>query len=327
MHGKGIKKMIDNGELDGPRIFPSGGFIGSTSSHADFKLLTMRNPTLDGVKDSNMLRLEIGYITDGVDQVLAASRRNFQMGASQLKLVIGGGVATEYDPWHSTTFTFDEIKAAVDVAEGYGSYVTAHIDQPESIKLALEAGVKCVEHGFVIDEPTMKKLVKEDVWLSTQLTGTSKELNDLPSLTPENLRKLKLAQGQMESYFDLVNKYKPKQVFAVDAVLASRTVYVNQRRHEIYLFAKHFGNLAMLKAATSSAGKLLSITKQTTYHDGPLGVIDDGAYADILLVDGNPLEDISVIGSSELWLKAPEPQPISTIQLIMKGGKIYKNTL
>jgi imidazolonepropionase-like amidohydrolase len=327
MHGKGIKRMIDNGELDGPRIFPSGGFIGATSSHGDFKLLTMRNPTLDGVKDSNMLRLEIGYVVDGVDQVLAASRRNFQMGASQLKLMIGGGVATEYDPWHSTTFTFDEIKAAVDVADGYGSYVAAHINQPESIKLAIEAGVKSVEHGFVIDEPTMKMLVKNDVWLSSQLTGTSRELAELPSLTPENLRKLDLAHAEMADFLTLVEKYKPKQVFAVDAVLASREVYINQRRHEIYLFAQIFGNLAMLKAATSSAGELLSMTKQTTYHEGPIGVIQDGAYADILLVDGNPLEDISVIGGSQLWLKAPKPEPISTINLIMKGGKIYKNTL
>ena len=327
MHGKGIKRMIDNGELDGPRIFPSGGFIGATSSHGDFKLLTMRNPTLDGVKDSNMLRLEIGYVVDGVDQVLAASRRNFQMGAAQLKLMIGGGVATEYDPWHSTTFTFDEIKAAVDVADGYGSYVAAHINQPESIKLAIEAGVKSVEHGFVIDEPTMKMLVKNDVWLSSQLTGTSRELAELPSLTPENLRKLDLAHAEMADFLTLVEKYKPKQVFAVDAVLASREVYINQRRHEIYLFAQIFGNLAMLKAATSSAGELLSMTKQTTYHEGPIGVIKDGAYADILLVDGNPLEDISVIGGSQLWLKAPKPEPISTINLIMKGGKIYKNTL
>jgi len=151
MHGKGVKRMIDGGVLPGPRIFASGGFIGATSSHADFRMLTMRNPNLEGALDSNLLRLEIGYIADGVDDVLAASRRNFQMGASQLKLMIGGGVATEYDPWHSTTYTFDEIKAAVDVARGYGSYVMAHINQPESMQLALEAGVLSIEHGFVMD--------------------------------------------------------------------------------------------------------------------------------------------------------------------------------
>jgi imidazolonepropionase-like amidohydrolase len=327
MHGKGVKRMIDSGELPGPRIFASGGFIGATSSHADLRMLTMRNPNLEGTLDSNLLRLEVGYITDGVDDVLAASRRNFQMGASQLKLMIGGGVATEYDPWHSTTFTYDEIKAAVDVATGYGSYVMAHINQPESMQLALKAGVVSIEHGFVMDEETMKIIIEKGAWLSAQLTGTSRELAELPSLTPENLRKLNLAHGQMENFLALVKKYKPKQVFAVDAVLASRDNYKRQRAHEIYLFAKNFSNFEMLRAATSSAGELLSLTRQTTYHAGKIGVVEKGAYADLLLVDGNPLQDISVIGGNELWLKAPVPQPIETIQVIMKDGVIFKNIL
>ena len=129
----------------------------------------------------------------------------------------------------------------------------------------------------------------------------------------------------MENFFELIKKYKPKQVFAVDAVLASRDNYKRQRAHEIYLFAKHFGNFEMLKAATSSAGQLLSLTKQTSYHAGKIGVVEQGAYADLLLVDGNPLEDITVIGGNELWLKAPVPQPIETIKVIMKDGVIYKN--
>jgi imidazolonepropionase-like amidohydrolase len=195
------------------------------------------------------------------------------------------------------------------------------------MQLALEAGVISIEHGFVMDEKTIKMIVKKNAWLSTQLTGTSKELAKLPSLTAENLRKLKLAHSQMDNYFKLVKKYKPNQVFAVDAVLASRDNYKRQRAHEIYLFSKHFGNFEMLKAATSSAGELLSKTKQTTYHAGKLGVIEAGAYADLLLVDGNPLQDITVIGGNKLWLKAPTPKPIQSIKVIMKNGKIQKNTL
>jgi imidazolonepropionase-like amidohydrolase len=141
MNGKGIKRMIDNGELPGPRIFPSGGFIGSTSSHSDFKTLTMRNPRLNGTIDSNIARLEIGFVVDGRADVLAASRRNFRLGATQLKVMGGGGVATEFDPWHSTTFTLDEMKAAVEVAKDYGTYVMSHLNQPNSIQRALEAGM------------------------------------------------------------------------------------------------------------------------------------------------------------------------------------------
>jgi imidazolonepropionase-like amidohydrolase len=327
MNGKGVKKMIDQGELPGPRVFPSGGFIGATSSHSDLRLLTMRTPGIDGVNDSNLSRLELGFVVDGRDAIMAAARRNLQMGATQLKVMGGGGVATEYDPWHSTTYTFDEMKAVVDVAQGYGSYVMAHLNQSESVDMALDAGVMSIEHGFVIDEPTMKKLVKKGAYLSAQMTGTSRELAELPSLTPENLRKLDLAHGQMQDFLSLVKKYQPNQVFAVDAVLASRDNYKRQRRHEIWLFAHHFGNFAMLKAATSKAGELALLTKLTNYHAGKIGVIEEGAYADILLVDGNPLEDISVIGGSELWLKAPEPTDVETIRIIMKDGVFYKNTI
>jgi imidazolonepropionase-like amidohydrolase len=260
MNGKGVKKMIDLGELDGPRIFPSGGFIGATSSHSDFRFLTMRTPGIDGVNDSNLSRLGIGYVVDGPEAIMSVARRNLQMGATQLKMMGGGGVATPYDPWHSTTYTFEEMKAIVDVAKGYGTYVMAHLNQPESINMALDAGVMSVEHGFVIDEPTMKKLVDKGAYLSAQITGTSDELAKLPSLTPENLRKLKLAHGQMEAFFKLVKKYKPNQVFAVDAVLASRDNYKRQRRHEIWLFAKQFGNFEMLKAATSAAGQRLTLS-------------------------------------------------------------------
>jgi imidazolonepropionase-like amidohydrolase len=329
MNGKGVKKMIDSGELPGPRVFPSGGFLGSTSSHSDFKMLTMRNPRLNGSLDSNLARLEIGFVVDGRADVLAAARRNFQMGATQLKVMGGGGVATEYDPWHSTTFTLDEMKAAVEVANDYGTYVMAHLNQPVSIQRALEAGIISIEHGFVLDEPTITLLVEKGAYLSTQLTGTAADLMELPSLTAENLRKLKIAREQMKDYYTLVKKHKPKQVFAVDAVLMPRDAMKQQRDHEIWLFAHHFGNLAMLKAATSTAAELLALSgPMTSYHDGSLGVIKEGAYADILLVDGNPLEDIAVIGGNEKWMDAPMREGgIDTMRIIMKGGVIYKNTL
>jgi imidazolonepropionase-like amidohydrolase len=329
MSGKGVKKMIDTGELPGPRVFPSGGFLGSTSSHSDFKLLTMRNPRLNGTLDSNLARLEIGFVVDGRADVLAVARRNLQMGATQIKVMGGGGVATEYDPWHSTTFTLDEMKAAVEVANDYGTYVMAHLNQPESIQRALEAGIISIEHGFVLDEETIQMMIEKGAYLSTQLTGTADDLLELPSLTSENIRKLHIAREQMKDYFTLVKKYKPKQVFAVDAVLMPRDAMKQQRDHEIWLHAHHFGNFAMLKAATSTAAELLSLSsKLSSYHDGPLGVIKEGSYADLLLVDGNPLEDITVIGGNEMWMDAPmRDGGIDTMRIIMKDGVIYKNTL
>jgi imidazolonepropionase-like amidohydrolase len=328
MSGKGVKKLVDTGALPGPRIYPSGALISQTSGHADVRNLSMRNPHLSGVIDSSMERLDIALAVDGRDAVLAAVRRNLKQGASQIKTMGGGGVATEYDPWHSSGHTLDEIKAAVEAASDYGTYVMSHLNQPESIQRALEAGVISIEHAFAIDDETMQMLVDKGAFLSAQMTGTSEELFKLPSLTAENLRKLNIAREDMKSFFDLVNKYQPKQVFAIDAVLTNHTQADQPRAPEIWLFVHHFGNLAFLKAATSTAGELLQKTGDLNpYPLGPIGVIAEGAYADILLVEGNPLEDASVLGANELWYDAPPREGVDGIDLIMKDGVIFKNTL
>jgi imidazolonepropionase-like amidohydrolase len=329
LSGKGVKKVIDRGDLPGPRIYPSGAIISQTSGHGDLKLLTMRNPQMyGGLMDSNLERLEISRTADGRDAVLTAVRRQLQMGASQIKIMAGGGVASEADPWHSTGYTLDEMKAAVEAATDYGTYVAAHVNQPYSMKRCLDAGIISIEHGFVMNEETMKMIIEKGAYLSTQMTGTSPELAENPALTAENLRKLAIASDEMINFIDLVKKYQPKQTFAIDAVLTNRAQATQQRAHEIYLFGKIFGNFAMLRAATSTAGELLARSgKLNPYPKGKLGVIEKGAYADILLVDGNPLEDLSVIGANELWYQAPPRDGVETIDLIMKDGKVYKNTL
>ncbi len=306
MSGKGVKRLVDRGDLSGPRIYPSGAFLSQTSGHADTRTLSARNPLLSGVLDRNIERLDIAHAVDGREAILAAVRRNLKQGASQIKIMGGGGVATEYDPWHSTGYTIDETRAAVEAAEDYGTYVMSHLNQPESIQRALEAGVISIEHGFAIDDETMRMLVDKGAYLSTQLTGTSEELFKLPSLTPENRRKLVIARDDMKNYLVLVKKYKSKQAFAIDAVLTTHRQADQQRAHEIWLFGHHFGNVAFLKAATSTAGELLAKTGDLNpYPLGPIGVIEAGAYADLLLVEGNPLEDLSMLGANELWYNAP----------------------
>jgi imidazolonepropionase-like amidohydrolase len=329
MSGRGIKKMIDADELPGPRIFPSGAIISQTSGHGDLSTLSTRPYRLNGgIRDSNIERLEISVTADGRADVLAAVRRQLKTGATQIKIMAGGGVASTWDPWHSTGYTLDEMKAAVEAAADYGTYVAAHVNQNYSIQRCLEAGIPSIEHGFVLDEKTISMIVEKGAFLSTQLTGTSRELYDLPSLNAENLRKLDIAQEEMKDYFRLVKKHKPKQVFSIDAVLTTKKQADQQRAHEIWLFAHHFGNFAMLKAATSTAGELVALCgKMNPYPLGKLGVVEEGAYADIILVDGNPLEDISTIGGNELWYKAPSRDGVETIPLIIKDGKICKNTL
>ena len=142
----GLQRAIDSGKILGPRLYPSGAFIGGRGGHADFA-----NYTAPLGAKSNFSRLNMAQDADGVDDTLKIARNNFRMGASQLKVMQSGGVVSAFDPWHMEGRTVDEIKAAVEIANQYGSYAMAHSYRRDSILRALNAGVKSIEHGFMYD--------------------------------------------------------------------------------------------------------------------------------------------------------------------------------
>jgi imidazolonepropionase-like amidohydrolase len=327
MGGRGLKRAVDAGDIPGPRIYPAGGWIGQTSGHQDFRTDSMRS-TATGEMDSHAQRLGMTRTADGPEQVTLAARDNLFNGATQLKLMTGGGVASQNDPLHVLTMTTAEIEAAVAAARDFDTYVGTHVFSPEGIMRSLDAGVMSIEHGFFIDDEAMKYLIEKGAFLVSQMTGIAPEQANNPVLTPVSLAKLDIAFGLSENFVDLVKKYKPKFVFQTDALGDFGSV-AKQRAYEKYRHAELFGNYEMLKSATSVAGELMMLTgKLNPYPDGKLGVIEEGAYADILLVDGNPLEDITVIGAVDGWFSAPPREArVDTIHLIMKDGVIYKNTL
>jgi imidazolonepropionase-like amidohydrolase len=145
---------------------------------------------------------------------------------------------------------------------------------------------------------------------------------------PRTARKLKSAQTAFKDYVELVKAYKPRFGFQTDCVGGLETCE-KQIAYEKWLHADFFGNHHMLVAATSTAGEIMALSGDVLnpYPDGKLGVIEEGAYADILLVDGNPLEVITVIGGVDQWHNAPDRDGVDTIRIIMKDGVIYKNTL
>ena len=150
----GLRKWIDKGLIDGPRIYCCGGFISQTSGPWRLRL-----DSQDGrPRQTNGIRLGISRLADGVPEVLRACRENFSGGARHLKIMIGGGISSEKDPLHSLQYTVDEIRAAVESAESWGTYVAAHVYHDEHIRRGLEAGVKCIDHGQFISEETCRLL-------------------------------------------------------------------------------------------------------------------------------------------------------------------------
>jgi imidazolonepropionase-like amidohydrolase len=328
--GSGLKKTVDAGLVAGPRIYPAGAYISQTSGHGDFRFSSQRNPNLPPfADDNNAQRLGITIVADGEDQVVTAVRQNLAQGASQIKLMAGGGVSSVLDPLHTLQFFPEEIEAAVRAAADWDTYVGVHVFSDEGIRRSVEAGVKSIEHGFFASQETLQLMKDHDVFLVSQMTGISPYLEQLPALQNEpNRSKLVNAQELAKNYVENVKAIRPKMAFQTDVVFTTAEAMRAQVDYEKWFHAELFGNYAMLVAATSAAGELLAYSGLANPYPGKLGVIEEGAYADILVVDGNPLEDISVIGGNEKWYDAePRGPNIPTLRIIMKDGRIYKNTI
>ena len=316
---------------EGPRIYPSGGFIGPSGSHADFRSFTTPNETINGGPQSNGGRLGMTLTADGVDAIKAAARQNFMQGATQIKIMSSGGVVSQFDPWQLDAYSAEEIRAAVEVADAYHSYVMSHAYSKKSIMRCLENGVKTIEHCFMFDGDVAKLMEEKDAYMTTNMQAFSPALAQVGAISasPTSARKAASAQKAFAYYVENVKKYRPRLGYNNDFVGNDEQAYQKQAFHQVWLGAHFFGNHYYLKALTSVNGEILKLCGEANdpYPLGKIGVIKEGAYADILLIDGNPLEDITVLGGNEKWFDADDRDGIETMRLIMKDGKIYKNTL
>ncbi len=329
MH-QGMRRVIDKGLIAGPRIYVAGGFLSQTSGHGDFRTESGAVGQFDAVM-SNTVRLGISRIADGPDQVTAVSRANFAGGADYLKIMIGGGVSSEKDPLHSEQFTFEELQAAVEAATQWDTYVAAHVYLDEHIQRGLEAGIKVFDHAQFISEKTARDLKRRDAFISPNVAGMNPDLLKHPVYgNPEGPQYPKVLRFMEDSkrLFDVLRSVKPKVVFNSDIVFTTGPKMRAHLDHEKYALASGIGNYEALKAMTSNGGQLAVLTGENNPYPGKLGVIEKGALADILIVDGDPLSDITAIGGNSEWLDAtPRSEDVPSIRVIMKDGKIYKNTL
>jgi len=305
----GLKRAIDSGLTAGPRIWPSGAMISQTSGHGDFRF-PYEVPSLPGGPLSRGEATGAGIIADGVDEVLKRSREQLMLGASQLKLAAGGGVASSFDPIDVAQYTEAEFRAAVDAAENWGTYVTVHAYTPRAIQTAIRGGVRCIDHGQLMDEETARIMADKGIWFSTQAFIENEFANPYPEGSA-NRAKQKIMFAGTDTAFGLAKKYKLKTAWGTD-ILFEPAMTKNQGAI-LATMARWYANDEILSMATSINAELLAMSGPRNPYPGKLGVIEPDAYADLLLIEGDPLKSIQLVAD-----------PDNNIKVIMKDGRFYK---
>ncbi|MFT3988298.1 amidohydrolase family protein [Aestuariivirga sp.] len=306
----GLKRAIDMGMTPGPRIWPSGAMISQTSGHGDFRF-PYEIPSSPNAPLSRADAAGVGAIADGVPEVLKRAREQLMLGASQLKLAAGGGVSSPYDPIDVSQYTEPEFRAAADAAEDWGTYVAVHAYTPRAIQTAIRGGVKCIEHGQLMDETTAKMMQEKDIWLSTQAFLDNEFSN--PQTGEARQKQLQVAAGTDNAY-NFAKSLKLKTAWGTD-ILFNPAGTANQGAL-LTTLTRWYEPADILIMATGTNAELLAMSGPRTPYPARVGVIEPDAFADLLIVDGDPLADIKLIADPE-----------RNLALIMKDGRIYKNRL
>ena len=303
-----LKNEIDQGKTIGPRIYPSGTMISQTSGHGDYSLPEALPRSFGGPLSIGE-KFRVTSIADGRDQVLTAVRFNLRNGASQIKLATSGGVASPSDPVTIQEYTSEEIKAAVQAASDFGAYVATHSYNVKAVRRSVDAGVKSIEHGQLLDEETVKYLKDKDVWLSIQVFD---EYHGDGYTPLQREKEHQVVQGEGD-VFKWALKYNVKTAWGTDFFFEPDGVAQNL---QLVKLKRYMTPARALKMATHDNGQLMAMSGIRNPYPGKLGVVQEGAYADLLLVDGDPTQNLDIMGD-----------PAKNFRIIMKDGKIYKNTL
>ena len=300
----GLALAVKSRLIEGSRIFYSGKALSQTGGHADFRTVGEEGPPLCFCGQSSNV---FGVVADGVTEVRKAARDQLRTGATQVKIMASGGVASPTDPIWNLQYSEEEIRAVVWEAASWRTYVMAHAYTPEAIYRCVEYGVKTVEHVNLIDEETARFCTERGAWAVPTLVTYEALENDGPELgLPQvSLDKLRHVREVGLRSLEILKAAGTQIGFGTD-LLGEMHRYQSR---EFLIRSEVLSPLELLRSATSENARMMNV-------EGEFGVIAEGAIADIIVVDGNPLEDLGVLqGQGEM------------IPLIMKDGEIYKNAL
>lgn len=305
-----LKRAIDEGLINGPRIFPSGAMISQTGGHGDFRF---RNELPRSANNplSTSEHLNTSMIADGVPEVLRRAREQLMLGASQIKMLAGGGVASMYDPLDSTQYSEEELKAGVSAAANWNTYVMTHVYTSRGIAQAIRAGVKSIEHGQLTDEATVRMMRDEGVWWSLQPFLHDEDSNQYPDAERQNNQKI-VSLGTVHAY-EYAQKYGIQTAWGTDVLFNAQTAARQTR--QLAKMVRFYDPLTVLGQCTGTNAQLLGLAGARSPYPHTLGRIEAGAYADLLVVDGDPAVDLDFLIDA------------NNLRMIMKDGQFYKNTL
>jgi imidazolonepropionase-like amidohydrolase len=312
----GLARAIDQGKLPGPRVYPSGPVISQTSGHGEHRVYNEPHPNMPGNKPS-FFNQHLEFLADGPAEVLRATREVLRLGGTQVKVMAGGGVSSSTDPLHTVQYLPEELEAAVKAARDWDTYVLVHVYGDAAILRCIEAGVLSLDHATLMTEKSAKAIKEADVWVVPYFSvlGLDEAVitKVLGSAAVEKF--LKVQTGAKEQ-MRLLKKFGIRKVgFSTDII--GDPVALTKQNNEFGYRLEGWSSYEILMQATSLNAELLLLCgKLNPYKEGALGVIKKGAYADLILVEGNPVEDIKVLEDYE-----------NNMKLIMKDGKIYKNTI
>ncbi|RJL20565.1 metal-dependent hydrolase family protein [Paracoccus siganidrum] len=304
----GLQAAIDRGVVEGPRIFPSGAMISQTSGHGDFRFSNAL-PMMPSDPADYAMRQGMTAIADGVPEALRRTREQLMKGASQIKITAGGGVASQYDPLDSTQFTEAEMRAVVEAAEDWGTYVCAHVYTSKGIQRCIRAGVRSIEHGQLADEETVRMMADHGTWWSIQPFLADEDANQYADPKAQAGQRM-VAEGTVRA-FELAQAHGVDWAFGTDILYGGG----ESQGRQLAKLARFMSPLEALYRATGAAGELLALSGPRAPYDGRLGVIAEGALADLLVVEGDPEADLS-------WLA-----DTGNLRLIVKNGRIHKDSL
>ena len=299
----GIKEAVEKGNIAAPRLFIAGQAIGPTGGHSDSRRRTdygMRCHCCNAMSFTMC-------VSDGVTEVRRAAREQMRQGADHVKIMMSGGVASPYDPLTSLQFSMEEASAAVEEATAFGRYVCAHAYTPEAITRAAHAGVRTIEHGNLIDEAAAKLMAEKGMFLVANLVAyfAMKERAAEFGMTADMMAKNDLGiEGALRS-LEICKKAGVPVAYGSDLL---GQLQIEQSR-EFQLRSEVVSAIEIIRSATSIGAKILRM-------EDKLGTLKAGAFADILLVNGDPLKNLDLLQNQG-----------RNLSVIMKGGQFHKNEL